>query len=74
MNFQRPDFTLDGRARDTLFLLYGYTEAAQDWIKEHLPPDAVRFNGNAVAIEHRYVTDIANGITADGLSIQWRIT
>jgi hypothetical protein len=58
------DFTVQNEG--SIFLLHPHTQAAQDWISEHIPPDAQRF-GSAVVIEHRYICDIVDGIHVDGL-------
>lgn len=50
----------------TLVLLHPQTDAAREWVFQHLPSDAQRF-GEAVVIEPRYVDDILFGIHNDGL-------
>lgn len=54
--------------RDQFFLLHPFTEAARNWVAEHIPDDAQLF-GEAVVIEHRYIGDIVRGIVADGLEV-----
>jgi len=62
-----PDFSIEGEPRFcTVYLLRPLTPAAFEWIEEHIPEDAQRL-GNAVAVEHRYIGPIAEGILADGL-------
>lgn len=63
------DFTLfyDG---GTIALLEPQTNAALDWVDEYLPNDAPRLGKSHIAIEHRYITDIVEGIQADGLSVR----
>jgi hypothetical protein len=53
----------------SIFLLYPLSESARSWIEENLPSDAQWF-GNAVAIEHRYIWPILEGIQNDGLAVQ----
>jgi hypothetical protein len=53
----------------SIFLLEPLSDDAQNWIEEHIPGDAQYF-GNSVAIEHRYVIDVIDGIHADGYTIQ----
>lgn len=43
------------------------TEAANEWIAEHIPEDAQYF-GTAVCIEPRYFGEIAYGAQEDGLT------
>jgi len=52
----------------TIFLLTPLTESATDWVSEHLPPDALRF-GDSIAVEHRFIGDIIDGVQQDGLTI-----
>lgn len=52
----------------TLYTLTPHTPAARRWVKRHLPPEITVF-GNSIAVEHRYIGDIMNGIRDDGLSV-----
>ncbi len=52
----------------SIFLLTPVTEAAINWSDAHLPQDAPML-GNAVAVEHRYISAIVAGIESDGLSV-----
>lgn len=61
------DFTV--RNEGSIFLLIPHTPAAEAWIEEHLPQDAMRWAGNSIVVEHRYICDIIDGIQADGLTI-----
>ena len=64
-----PDFSVEGSGRFcTVYLLRPLTPRAFEWIDEHIPGDAQTL-GNAVAVEHRYIGVIADGIAADGLVI-----
>jgi hypothetical protein len=66
----QPDFYIEGEGRfSTVFLLRPLTPAAFDWIEEHIPEDAQRL-GNAVAVEHRYITEIVHGAIGDGLEVR----
>lgn len=60
----------DFRVHDggSVVLLIPVTDAADSWIAENLPADAMRL-GNGVAIECRYFPPIADGILNDGLTI-----
>ena len=53
----------------SLFLLIPQTEAASDWVEENLPEDAQTFGGGIV-VEHRYISDIVDGIRTDGLEVE----
>lgn len=60
------DFTVSNEG--SIFLLTPLTQAAKDWVEEHLPEDRQSFGG-AVVIEHRYISDIVAGIQAYGLEV-----
>ena len=61
------DFTIGGGG--TLYILRPNTDAAKAWVDEHIPADAQRWSGG-VAVEHRYIGDIVNGILAEGMSVE----
>jgi hypothetical protein len=49
-------------------LLWPISNAGVVWASEHLPEDALTW-GSAIAIEHRYVEPILQGIAEDGLVV-----
>ena len=57
------------RHEGTISLLFPESEAAREWVEEHLPDDLLTWAGAAV-IEHRYVPDILAGIVMDDLTIE----
>lgn len=63
---KKVDFTVSGGG--TIYLLHPNTLKAQVWVNEHLPEDRQTF-GNAVAVEHRYIGDVVDGIRSDGLTV-----
>jgi hypothetical protein len=52
----------------TIFLLIPNTDAAQEWIDEHIPKTAQYF-GTAVVVEHRFIAEIVHGIQQSGLKV-----
>jgi hypothetical protein len=64
---RKSDFTIIGGG--TVYLLRPNTKRAEQWVREHIPADA-QYLGNAVAVEHRYIGDIAEGIRNDGYTIR----
>jgi len=72
-NQYRSHVTTDFNVVDefSLFLLQPTTPEAGYWINEHIPDDAQYFD-SAVVVEHRYIQDILDGITCDGLTWAWR--
>ena len=51
----------------SVFLLIPNTEAAEAWVAEHIPADAQTL-GKGIAVEHRYIAAIVQGIAEDGLT------
>ena len=62
-----PDFLCENHG--SVFLLRPLNQSAQSWIDKNLPSDAQWF-GNGVAVEHRYIWAILEGIQNDGLAVQ----
>lgn len=63
-----PDFRL--QREGSISILYVETDAAQQWVADHIPSDATWWGRNGLVIEWRYVDDILFGIENDGLSVQ----
>ena len=61
------DFNVIGEG--SVFLLYPVTSEAKDWVRDNIAADALYF-GPSVAVEHRFISDIVDGIRADGLTVQ----
>lgn len=65
-----PDFEVIGEGpMTTVYLLRPLTDRGAAWIGENIGPDA-QFLGDAVAVEHRYIGDIVQGLQADGLTVK----
>jgi len=60
------DFTIAGGG--TVYLLCPNTEAAHDWIADNIGEH--QSLGKNVAVEHRYISNIVDGIRGDGLTVQ----
>ncbi len=52
----------------SLWLVRPLTDAAREWIDENVDPDA-QWLGGALAVEHRYVQGILEGMQLDGLEV-----
>lgn len=63
------DFTIENHG--SIFLLRPNTVVAREWIVQNIQPDA-QWYGDAVAVEHRYIDDIIDGITNAGMTIRRR--
>ena len=53
----------------SILLLTPMSDEAKDWVKEHLPED-IRTFGRGFAVEPRYMNDIMDGLTSEGLTIR----
>jgi len=54
--------------QSTIFLLEPLTDRGRAWVKDHILADATRF-GQAIVVEHHFITDIVTGICNAGLSV-----
>lgn len=52
----------------TIFLVRAVSSAGSAWVDEHLPDDAMHF-GDAIVVEHRFISDIVAGMVRDGLTV-----
>lgn len=52
----------------SIVVLHPLTDAAREWVGEHIPEDAMSW-GRGVVIEPRYWSAIEDGILGDGLTI-----
>ena len=50
-------------------LLIPVSAAANAWITEHIPGDAMRW-GTGIVVEPRYMADIVDGILSDSLTVE----
>jgi len=67
-----PDFAISHHG--TVSLLHPLTDLANDWLRLHCPrDDQHQYLGNALAIEHRFVSEIVKLASADGLLLARRI-
>lgn len=57
------------RSEGSIFLLTPMTDAAREWISNHIPEDA-QYMGRSLVVEHRYVADIVAGMQSDGLIVK----
>lgn len=52
----------------TIFLFHLHSEEAVAWVDENVPEPL--WFGKALAVEHRYAEDLAQGMLDDGLVLQ----
>jgi len=61
------DFTVTNHG--SIRILQALTEAAEDWVDEHIPSDAQTWGRNGIVVEPRYIGNIIDGIEGDGLTV-----
>jgi hypothetical protein len=54
----------------SIFLLHPITREARDWADKNIHAEPWQHFGNAIAVEHRFILDIIEGIKADGLEVK----
>lgn len=64
---EAPDFHVYGGG--TVYMLLPKSDEAKAWVSENLPSDALTL-GRAIAIEHRYIGPILDGINDAGLVVE----
>lgn len=62
-----PDVRIQNEG--SILIFYAMTDAAKQWIADHLPEDIQTWGVNGVVIEHRYAPEIAYAMQQDGLLI-----
>jgi hypothetical protein len=53
----------------TVYLFHLLTAVAREWFAEHVSGER-QLLGDALAVEHRYVVDVAAGMAGDGLLVR----
>lgn len=51
----------------SIYLIRPVSDAASSWIDEHVQPEPWQWLGGALAVEHRYIDALVEGMEADGL-------
>lgn len=64
---RQPDVIVDNQG--SIVLLRPETNAAKEWLAEHIHVDAMHF-GPSLVVEWRYADDIIDGMKRDGLEVQ----
>lgn len=54
----------------TVAMCVVHTPAAEAWVAEHVPTEPWQWMGTAFAVEPRYVQNLIDGATADGLECE----
>lgn len=53
----------------SICLLTAHTEEARTWADTHLSNDCMMWGQSSIVVEPRYIGDIVEGITRDGLEV-----
>lgn len=53
----------------TVYVLRPATDVGKAWLRENCQTEEWNWLGENLAVEHRYVGDIVNGMIADGLLV-----
>lgn len=64
-----PDFRVSN-LHGSVVILHFESDAAKQWVDEHIAGDAMAWGRSGIAVEPRYLADILNGIVDDGLVVQ----
>ena len=51
----------------SVYILKLASETARAWWDENGDPQAMRWGANGIAVEHRFIVDLCNGMREDGL-------
>ncbi len=62
-----PDFNVSGGG--SLYLIHPLSEAARDWLRDNVE-DGAQYLGRALAVEHRYIAALVDGMLSAGLSCE----
>ena len=63
----KPDARVEGRNGDTVLLVRALTDSALAWLEEHTDG---QWLGNGLAVEHRYVADLVEGLRDAGFVVE----
>ena len=53
----------------SVYLITPLTRECEDWLKENVSEDAM-YLGHSLAVEHRYVEDLVEGMEQEGFKYQ----
>lgn len=64
---QQPDFTITNHG--SVWSFQPHTEAAQEWLDEHVEAEDWQFVGPSLCVDHRLAYALAEGIAEAGFTI-----
>jgi hypothetical protein len=67
----KVDFTVFSDAPyPSIYLLTPHTNAARAWLGENVQAESYQIIGTSLAVEHRYIAEIVQGIRAAGMEVR----
>jgi hypothetical protein len=63
-----PDVTVSNHG--SLFLVTPFTQDARDWINTNVHAEGWQWLGQSLAVEHRFVAHLVDGMLDAGLDVQ----
>lgn len=54
----------------SMFLVHPLTQECRDWLDENVQAESWQWLGNALAVEHRFIEDLVEGMQNDGLNAE----
>lgn len=63
-----PDVLVENHG--TIFMLRPQTEAAEQWIEDHVQTEGWQWLGKGLAVDHRYAENLVAGMIEAGLAVQ----
>jgi len=65
------DFTVfSDSPHPSIYLLTPHTPAARAWLSENVQAESYQFIGTSLAVEHRYIAEIVQGIRTAGIEVR----
>jgi len=64
---KQPDVKIDNQG--TIWMFHPLSETAKQWVDENVNLETYQWMGPRFAVEHRYVTDLVQGMRAAGLTV-----
>lgn len=65
-----PDFFIQ-QTSSNFVVLHPTTDEAKTWLDDHVADEAQWWAGGLV-VEHRYISDLLNGITDHGMTVSFK--
>ena len=54
----------------SIVILYAKSNAAKQWVADHIPEDVQTWGKDGIVVEHSYVNEIVQGMMDEGLEVR----